>query len=156
MASFQGECYFGERLTYQIFFLQLTKKRENTNITELIDSDGNAQVSSQQIMNICRDFYETLFKQKFTDYRTQKMLLNKISKELKPLQQTELLTKIKREEVERAITNTKTGKTPGPDSLSIEFYKESWHIIGSDLIEVYRNLFKGDYGEFAKETRLAC
>ena len=83
-----------------------------------------------------------LFKQKFTDYRTQKMFLNKISIKLKPLKQTELITKINREEVERAITNTKTGKTPGPDGLSIEFYEESWHIIGSDLIEVYRNLFK--------------
>ena len=65
-----------------------------------------------------------------------------MSKELKPLQQSELITKINREEVKRAITNTKTGKTSGPDGLSIEFYKESWHIIGSDLIEVYRNLFK--------------
>ena len=93
-------------------------------------------------MNICRDFYETLFKQKFTDYRTQKMFLNKISKILKSLQQTELITKINREEVERAIINTKMGKTPGPDGLSIEFYKEFWHIIGSDLLEVYQNLFQ--------------
>ena len=70
------------------------------------------------------------------------MFLNKISKKLIPLQQTELITKINREEVERAITNTKTGKTPGPDGPSTEFYKESWHIIGSDLIEVYQNLFQ--------------
>ena len=49
------------------------------------------------------------------------MSINKISKKLKPLQQTELITKINREEVERAITNTNMGKIPGPDGLSIEF-----------------------------------
>ena len=70
------------------------------------------------------------------------MFLNKISKKLKPLQQTKLITKTNREEVKKAITNSKTGKTPGPDGLSIEFYKESWHIIGPDLIEVYQNLFQ--------------
>ena len=70
------------------------------------------------------------------------MFLNKISKKLKPLQQTELITKTNREEVKKAITNSKTGKTPGPDGLSIEFYKEAWHIIGPDLIEVYQNLFQ--------------
>ena len=42
---------------------------------ELIESDGNAQVSPQQILNICRDFYETLVKEKTTDLRTQKMFV---------------------------------------------------------------------------------
>ena len=132
----------GNALPTGSFFLQFTKRKQNTNITELIDSDGNTQVSPQQIMNTCRDFYEALYKQKSTNYGTQKMFLNKISKKLKPSQQTELTTKICREEVEKAITSTKTGKTPGPDGLSIEFYKESWHIIGSDLIEAYQNLFQ--------------
>ena len=70
------------------------------------------------------------------------MFFNKFSKKLKSSQQAELITHINREGVEKAIINTKTGNTPGPDGLSIEFYKESWHIIGSDLIELYQNLFK--------------
>ena len=142
MASFQGESHLEERSTYKMLFLQFTKRKENTDITELIDSDANTQVSPQQILNICRDFYKTLFKEKTTDFKAQKMFLNKFSKKLKSSQQAELITQINREEVEIAIANTKTEKTPDPDGLSTEFYKESWHKIGFDLIELYQNLFK--------------
>ena len=50
------EVISGNALSTKYFFLQFTKRKENTNITELIDSGGNAQVFPQQIFNICRDF----------------------------------------------------------------------------------------------------
>ena len=65
-------------------------------------------------------FYETVFKEKTTDLRTQKMFLNNFSNKLKSSHHAELITQLN-QEVENAVTNTKAGKTPGPDGLSIEF-----------------------------------
>ena len=42
-------------------------------------------------------------------------------------------------EVEAAISNTKNGKTPGPHGPGIEFYKNSWRIIGSDVTQIFQN-----------------
>ena len=72
----------------------------------------------------------------------QKMSLNNFSNKLKLSQQADIITEINQEEVEIAISSTNTGKTPGPDGLSTVFYKESWHIIGSNLIKLYQNIFK--------------
>ena len=90
-------------------------------------------------------------KKKTTNLRIQKMFLNIFSQNLKSLQQADLITEINREGVERAITGTKTGKTPGPDGLSIKFYKKSWHVIGPDLIKLYHNIFKN--GKIPTDTK---
>ena len=36
-------------------------------------------------------------------------------------------------EIYNAICEMKNGKTPGPDGISVEFYKKIWHIIGDDF-----------------------
>ena len=82
------------------------------------------------------------------------MFLNKFSKKLKLLPQAQLVTQTNQEEVEKAVTNTKTGKTTAPNGRSIEFYKDSWHIIGSDLIGLYQNLFKTGKNTLGYEKKI--
>ena len=42
-------------------------------------------------------------------------------------------TAISKTEIYNAICEMKNGKTSGPASVCVEFYKKFWHIIGDDF-----------------------
>lgn len=46
-------------------------------------------------------------------------------------------------EVFDAIGHMKNGKAPGPDGFLAEFYKKCWHIIKTDLMSMFHDLFCG-------------
>lgn len=37
-----------------------------------------------------------------------------------------------------------TLKSPGPDGMTSEFYKEAWNILKSDLLRVFQDFFKNE------------
>ena len=47
-------------------------------------------------------------------------------------------------EVLTALNGISRNKTPGSDGLPVEFYIEFWHVIGSDLTEVFNNAYDSD------------
>jgi len=43
------------------------------------------------------------------------------------------------------INEMKNCKAPGPDGISIEFYKRFWHVIGEQFTLVLNEILKGNY-----------
>lgn len=48
-------------------------------------------------------------------------------------------------ELQLAIGSTKPGKAPGPDGLTIQYYKTLLPSLGSHLIKLFNNLSEGGY-----------
>ena len=50
----------------------------------------------------------------------------------------------------------KNGKTPGPDGISVEFYKNFWHIIGDDFDMILNKFVNCSQGMEWKSFKQAC
>ena len=50
--------------------------------------------------------------------------------------------KIDREEMFEVMQNMATGRSPGPNGLTIEWFKTFFHLIADDIISIYNNIFQ--------------
>ena len=56
-----------------------------------------------------------------------------------------LCAQVTKSEIHNAISEMKSGKTPGPDGIGIEFYKKFWHVIGDQFTVVVNEFINGHY-----------
>lgn len=54
--------------------------------------------------------------------------------------QEELGAPIRLEELEQAISSTKTGKTPGPDRYTLQYYKTLLRLLGPHMVDLFNAL----------------
>ena len=75
-----------------------------------------------------------------TDQSLQYKFLQHVPKVISSKHNEFLCTAISKTEIYNAICEMKDGKTPGPDGISVEFYKKFWRIIGDDFAMFLNNL----------------
>lgn len=61
--------------------------------------------------------------------------------QITPDEREELKTQVDQDEIKAIIQKMKSGKTPGPDGLSKEFYATYYHILKKDIQEVINNSY---------------
>ena len=126
-------------------------------IKSLATKNGETVMESQSILQKCRRFYQELYTQEQIELslefivKEQRFLSNlptdKISKEMK----NELAKQIMKQELYNALSRLKLDKSPGLDSLTVEFYQAFWPQI-EDL--VYNSLMSAlDRGELSISQR---
>ena len=139
------------------FFLNLEKKRATLNtLTVVCKEDSNESlVSPNEINEEIRNYFSKLFKRK-SNKTKQECLPFLQAQNLPELndEHLELLNKpITKMDLENAIKNSQSGKSPGSDGLTREFYIVFWNDI-SDLL--HNSLLEGkEKGSLSPSQRQA-
>ena len=117
---------------------------ESQSIAAIVDSEGNRIYENRLINDCFKTFYTDLYCSEQTSDAPHlmedffaKMNLPTISEEQRSL----LNGPITKEELINAIKNLQSGKSPGPDGLTCEFYKEFSSLLLEPLLEMLNHSF---------------
>lgn len=118
--------------------------RPTSHIKSLRDSQGELQHTPDKINDILKDFYRDLYAREgpmtgSPDHWLTNPALPTLTEEEREL----LGGPIIQEELERAISNLKTQKAPGPDGYSGEFFKLLRNDISPTLTQLFNSFLQG-------------
>ena len=88
------------------------------------------------------NFHQDLFSEKEVDLEAQDWFLNQLSMSLDEQEQALCEGLLTVEECREALKGMDTGKSPGIDGLTAEFYLAFWAVLGNDPVEVLNYVFK--------------
>jgi len=136
----------GEKSTKLFLNLERKNNKKHT-ITKLIGPNNQTTTNNDQILKQCKDFYKGLYTSRQVPDETVEEFLEKIDIPLTLTQEDrEILDKTPHDrEFQNALSQMKTGKTPGSDGLTVEFYHTFWDIVGQLVINsISEGLEKGE------------
>lgn len=120
-----------------VFFFGLEKKsREQKIFHQLKIPGGGVTTDQKEIRRYAFSFYEDLYCSEKCDEATADEFLcdlPKLSKE----ERVDLDSPLSFRELSQAVQEMCSGKSPGLDGLSAEFFKSFWKLIGQDIYEVF-------------------
>lgn len=135
------------------------KKADSQTIGSVIDNHGKQFFDTLNINNTFKSFYENLYKSEQQPDSLNKMDAFFSSLNLPCLseeQKSTLDAPISKKEVLNAIKGLQSGKSPGPDGLSVEFYKEFHDILIDPLLNMFNDsLAKGTLPQFLREANIS-
>ena len=105
-------------------------------MTKLNSSTGTLLSDSRGIRKELNSFYQSLFSEEEVDMEAQNWLLDQLSMSLNEQEQIFCEGLLTVEECHEALNGMDTGKSPGIDGLTAEFYLAFWAVIGDDLVKV--------------------
>jgi len=111
-----------KNISLHTLYKQLAPERIKTTIEQLELAPGTITKSQPAISGTVLKFYKSLYSPTPTDHNLQKFFLDNDLPTLEPQQITSIEKTITTHELSSIIKTSKTGKTPGPDGLSIEIY----------------------------------
>ena len=102
----------------------IKKKRGKNQINKIRNENGEITTDNTEIQKIIRDYYQQLYANKMDNLEEMDKFLEKYNFP-KLNQEIENLNRpIKSTEIENVIRNLPANKSPGPDSLTAEFYQK--------------------------------
>ena len=135
------------------FFDKYKNKRETHHIQSLVGQDDIEVFEIDEIMNVAENYFKNLFSGRPVQQSVVDMFLEGISpKDCCKNLMDSLLLPISEEEIKDAIFSFKNGRTPGPDGLSIEFYKAMFSVIKGDLQKIF-NAILLDHGRISAKMK---
>ena len=100
-------------------------------ITHLRGENGKSLTENEDMIKLAEHYYTTLYTPSKTDLRRQQRVLrNMISAEDRNLDVSHSL-----KELTKAVFQQKDHKSPGPDGITVEFYKAFWQLIQFKYLE---------------------
>ena len=122
----------GEKCTK--FFLNLQKKQSQlSTIPSLLSPDGTLFDTTPQILSATHDFYSHLYSTKPTSNNLQNIFLSRLDRKLSEAQSLSCEGPASLPELETALKQLNTNKSPGLDGLPVEFYTTFWSLLKSDI-----------------------
>ena len=119
-----------------IFFNLEQKRQQKKEMTVLNSSSGVLLSDSRDIRADMNNFYQDFFSEEEVDLEAQDWLLDQLSMCLDEQEQNSCEGLLTVDECREALNGMDTGKSPGIDGLTAEFYLAFWAVLGSDLVEV--------------------
>ena len=129
---------FGEKPSR--YFLNLeNRNRVNKSITEVLKDDQTVIRDQQQIIKNVKEFYEDLYKEEnvTVDIDDPILLPTQLTQEEKDY----LDLPLTKEEIDKALSQQKSNKSPGLDGYSAEFFKKFWPQLGHYFMECLNECF---------------
>ena len=127
------------------FFDEFRNRSEAHSIRALKNDMGVEVTDIKDILHIAENFYKGLFSSQDIQQNEADVFLAGISVNQSCTNlMNSLLLPISDDEIKDVINNLKNGKSPGPDGLSIEFYKAMYPVIKEELRQLLNfYLFNG-------------
>jgi hypothetical protein len=129
-----------EQMT-KLFFQSQKPKKQKEIITAIKTQTGIARTQTEITENIC-NFYEDLYKERSVKTTQIKRLLGTIKTKVQSSDYRTMNQPITPQEVTAAIRSIGSGKSPGPDGLSSEFYKTFAHDLAEPLAKLYQKFIE--------------
>jgi hypothetical protein len=123
----------------RFFHLKMNARRRRKYIYSLRRQDGTLTWNNQEKEEIIHGYFSGLIGNKVPRTRT----VNWDRLALSTIQVTpglELDRPFTETEIESAIKSLPTGKAPGPDGFTAEFYKHCWDIIKHDILSAFHSI----------------
>ena len=112
-------------------------------IAKLIDVNGEVHKNSADILNLQKQYYQDLYKDKIN---IDNVPINEIVGEnlckLNEEESNSLEGEITYEELANALKNMKNSKSPGIDVFTAEFFKYFWVELGKFIVESVNYVYK--------------
>ena len=126
------------------FFDKFKNKRENQQILSLINDDGVEVFDMKSILRVAESYYKKLFSPREVRQVVINLFLNNLTPEsANDSFMSRLMEPFSLQEIWDAIVSFFNGRSPGPDGMSIEFYKVVFDIIKNDLRRVLNSFLGG-------------
>ena len=133
----------GEKPTRYFFRLEQTRAASNS-FSSLFDENGVEKSSQQDLENILTRFYQTLLTCDSLDMQIQTDIIDALDFSLTDYERQMCEGLFALDELFVALKGLQTGKTPGSDGLSTEFYLCFWDDLGELLLSVLNESFHAD------------
>ena len=130
----------GEKPTRYFFRLEKTRAASN-HFTSLFDENGLEKNSRDDLEKILTCFYQDLFMNDSLDLHVQSDIINALEFSLSDCEREMCEGLFTIDELFAALKGLQTGKTPGSDGLSTEFYLYFWEDLGALLLSVLNESF---------------
>ena len=104
--------------------------------------DGPIVTGTKDMLKQTRKFYVDLYTEEGIEDDAQETMLSKITSKLTKNQAELCEGAVTHDEITEAVKQTQNDKSPGTDGLTYEFYKDFWHLLGKDLVQVFNNSFE--------------
>ena len=140
----------GERST--AYFLRQERVRGQQKLINAIwQSDGTVVSSTNDVLEVWRDFYFRLFLSQKLSEVDKRLFLGSIERRLTSNESKLCEGDLTIKECSKALSNMPSAKSPGVDGLPAEFYRRFWTLLGPDLVEVYNFCYR--HGRLCKSQR---
>ena len=103
-------------------------------IHQLEDDNGQIRTDTGSLLDISEKYYTALFKKSGTNVVKQNKLLKNVLKKVSIADQRKLDAPLTLEEPRKTVMSLLSGKSPGPDGITAEFYKAFWYLIGERFL----------------------
>ena len=140
----------GERPT-RYFFQLYSSNAQRSKISSIHNSSGVVVSSQDEIEQAHVDFYSSLFSEEPVDMVFQDYLLSSLSRQLSPHQSSLCEGTMTIDEISFAVKSMNTNKSPGPDGLTVEFYRKFWDMLAPHLVLVFNSCFQA--GEMCESMK---
>ncbi len=111
------------------FFLNLEKRRQESNCIRGLISESGYVTSSEGILDCCHKFYSSLYMAEQVNGKDQDTLLDLLDCPLDEEGVASCDRPISQDELTTALNGMKCNKSPGIDGLTVEFYRKFWDVI---------------------------
>ena len=128
--------YHDDEKPTKYFFNLENHRQSQKSISELVDEQGVRHTTHKELMKHMADFYEDLYTFEPTNAKAQETLLNTIHRHLPEEVRAGLKGPLTLDGCYQAMGGMERRKSPGSDSLPVEFYFLFWEIIGEDLVDI--------------------
>ena len=125
------------------YFHRMVDSRKSFNtINSLVDSNGLLIDSQQGILDHCVSYYEKLLGEADSSLLMEQEDMNLLLTYRCSLSQCNELERLfTDEEIKAAFKSLPRNKTSGPDGFSAEFFRDSWSIVGPEVLAAIREFF---------------
>ncbi|KAJ8398700.1 hypothetical protein AAFF_G00418970 [Aldrovandia affinis] len=130
----------GERPT--AYFFQAARGRRGASVIAGLRRVLGTLAEGPEMLAVAESYYAELFSRRACDPAVEARLLDCVSARLWSEEAQDMEADVTLEEVRRALFSLRGGHAPGHDGLPGEFYIAFWHLLGPDLLEVYRALLE--------------
>lgn len=127
------------------FFHNAVRERASQNaIKEILTPDGTRLTQQEDIKEEAVRFFSDFMKFKPPAFegisvdQLQELLHYRCSNDDGDL----LVREVSDAEVKRALFSLPSNKAPGPDGFTVEFFKETWSIVGTDFLMAVKSFFR--------------
>ena len=124
------------------FFFRLERIRDQKHaVTAILNKEGKEVNTQKEIERAHVDFYSKLYADSEINDTAQHSLLEGLPRVLLPVDSDCCEGEIALHEATRAGNDLRLNKVPGPDGLTVEFYRCFWDVLGPKLVEVVNTCF---------------
>ena len=120
-------------------FKSLEKSKQMKNAINCLKDDRGKEIDTQkEILKTMSDFYANLYTSRTSsENKANQILANvEIERAITEIEKQNLDTQPTKLEIQQALNQVKENKSPGLDGIPIELYKEFWHILETQFINM--------------------